>query len=164
MHMSRRWASGGYSYSAHGYIDNLPADTSQHGYSIGLEYWAGNLIQWGFMMNIANIYHYEGTDSAYNDLNLYLVQLMFAFRLRLIKGFYLGGAVGYQLGLIKPEINGSEVPELGDDGLQAMVLAGYDFNVTRKIIVSPGFRILWGFEQDHVFTSYMPGISVAYKF
>lgn len=155
--------TSGYAFSDHGYINDLPPETSRHGFAAGIDFWGGNRIQLGFDLNFLNVYRYNGSDTAYNDVNLYMMQFMFLFRLRLVRGFYIGGGTGYQIALVKPKISGTEAPEIGDDGLVALFLTGYDFRVTRNIYISPGFRIAWGFEQHHVFTSYMPVVSVLYK-
>ena len=152
----------GYAWSDYGYIDDL-ADSggdpiNQNGYSMGLELWAGGLIQMGFLMNLMNPYR-DNNSSDGADNSFYTFQLMFGFRAKIVKGFFFGGAMGYELGLVCPEDRA-----YGDDGLVAMLLTGYEFRVTRKVIVSPGFRVLWAFEQKHVFTSFIPAISVAYEF
>jgi|GEM_PF-2779112 len=153
---------GGYAWSDYGYIDDLAGNgadpINQNGYVFGLELWTGGLIQMGFFMNIMNPYR-DNNSSDGEDNSFYTFQLMFGFRAKIAAGFFFGGAMGYQLGLVFPEDR-----TYGDDSVVAMLLTGYEFKVTRKITVSPGFRVLWAFEQKHVFTSFIPAISVAYKF
>lgn len=152
----------GYAWSDHGYIDDAASVSTsainQNGFTMGMELWYGGKIQWGFVMGIVNPYRDTNSGDGV-ALNFYTFKLMFGFRLRIIGGFFFGGATGYHLALKAPSDR-----IYGDDGIVAMALTGYDFKMTNRIVFSPGFRVLWGFEKSHVFTSYMPVLSIAYRF
>lgn len=175
---------GGYSYTDGAYVDRLekdfPEDVNRNQYAAGFEFWGGTrgILHIGFMGGVQSHYAYDktmkavktgdtwqtgGTVSHHFDLTYITLPFLFTARLMLTDGLYIGGGTGISLALKKPAIDGQTVPQYGDDGLGAMVIAGYDIRISRGVLLGLNFRTIWGFQHTNTYISYIPGISISFE-
>lgn len=173
---------GGYSYTSGAYIDQIeeevPVDVNRNQYAAGIEFWGGDFVQFGATLGFNSLYSGEDTVNAAAsgdrwieggavshtfDMNALSFMPSLNARFMFTENFYIGAGTGYQVLLSRPAIDGEFSNRYADDCVIAMAITGYNIAISDGIFISVSFRTVWGFEQENMFVSYIPGLGITFR-